>query len=69
MKFTLLLYIANCVGPTCDIPDYIVKYFDTKAKCEEVREIWINIKPDNRGYCLNTHTKYKPVTNWNIEND
>ncbi len=69
MKFTLLLYIANCVGPTCDIPDYETKYFDTEIKCEEVREIWLNLKTDNRGYCLNSYIEYKPVTNWNVENE
>ena len=69
MKYTLLLYIANCVGLSCDIPDYKTKYFDTMADCERVQKIWLNLKNDNRGYCLNGYIEYKPVTNWNVENE
>ena len=68
MIYTLILWIANCVGPTCAIPDYEIKHYDTLEECNKIVKIWNKVSEDNVGYCLigkiehKGHINFAPVT-------
>ena len=68
--FTLLYWIAGCVGPDCEIPDYEVRHFDTLEQCDKVAEILKTVEDkDNQAYCLDGKIEHKGHPDWNVNDD
>lgn len=53
IKYTFLFYIMGCVGPTCDIPAYEVKYFESEKACKVALSAWsASDRTTHKGHCV-----------------
>lgn len=51
--YTFIFYIMGCVGPTCEIPAYEVKYFESEKACEVAESAWkASDEIYHKGSCL-----------------
>lgn len=50
--YTFIFWIVGCVGPTCEIPAYEVRYIESQEICETTELAWEVSSELHRGICL-----------------
>jgi len=51
MKWVLVLWIFECSGLDCPIPESTELIFETKQECSDALDIWVSMEK-RRGICI-----------------